>query len=248
MKKDFFILWLAGLVGAVAILPYAFTLQHEILAKAGPPLPIIILASIAQTAVLLAIAVFFGLKLAARLKLSVLKLFDSNITVKEKLTSFAVLTISMGIATAVLITLGDSLFGLYLPNLAVANSQVAMWKTLLASIYGGVVEEILLRLFVMSFFAWILGKMFRQTEIIKNNWIMWMAIIVASVLFGLGHLPITSSLTAITPLVVLRAIVLNGIGGIVFGWLYWKKGLEYAIAAHFSADVVLLSLLPALLK
>jgi membrane protease YdiL (CAAX protease family) len=47
---------------------------------------------------------------------------------------------------------------------------------------------------------------------------------------------------------VLRAIVLNGIGGLVFGWLYWKKGLEYAIAAHFIADIVLLAILPALLK
>lgn len=77
---------------------------------------------------------------------------------------------------------------------------------------------------------------------------MWTAIVISTVLFGLGHLPVTAALTVITPLVVARAIVLNGIGGLVFGWLYWKKGLEYSIVAHFAADIVLLAVLPALLK
>ena len=39
-------------------------------------------------------------------------------------------------------------------------------------------------------------------------------------------------------LVISRAIVLNGIGGVAFGWLYWKHGLESAMIAHFSADIV----------
>ena len=43
----------------------------------------------------------------------------------------------------------------------------------------------------------------------------------------------------LTPLVITRAILLNGIGGVVFGWLYWKRGLEAAMIAHFSADIVL---------
>ena len=42
-----------------------------------------------------------------------------------------------------------------------------------------------------------------------------------------------------TPLLIARALVLNGIGGIVFGWLYWKRGLLAAMLAHFSADIVL---------
>jgi len=32
---------------------------------------------------------------------------------------------------------------------------------------------------------------------------------------------------------------LNGLGGLAFGWLYWKQGLESAMIAHFSADIVL---------
>jgi membrane protease YdiL (CAAX protease family) len=248
MKNKFLVLWFAGLMGAVAVLPYAFTLQHDIIAKAGQPLYVIILASIAQTAVLLAIAIFFGLKLSQSLHLPTLTLFDPSVSAKQKLPSFILLTVSAGIITAVLIALGDKLFGQYIPQLTVANGQVAIWKTLLAALYGGIVEEILMRLFVMSLFAWLLGKIFRSFDVIKNNVIMWVVIVLSAILFGLGHLPITSALTQITPIVIARAIVLNGIGGLVFGWLYWKKGLEYAMAAHFTADIVLLAILPALLK
>jgi len=31
----------------------------------------------------------------------------------------------------------------------------------------------------------------------------------------------------------------NAIGGIIFGWLYWKKGLESAIIAHIFTHVIM---------
>lgn len=96
----------------------------------------------------------------------------------------------------------------------------------------------------MTFFIWIATKLFKQSVPSKIN--IMVSIFLAAVIFGLGHLPITASLTTITPIVVSRAIFLNGIGGIVFGWLFWKKGLEAAIIAHFTTDVFLLTLLPLL--
>ena len=38
--------------------------------------------------------------------------------------------------------------------------------------------------------------------------------ILAAILFGLGHLPATAAIMTITPLVVVRALVLNGFLGI----------------------------------
>lgn len=248
MKKRFFILWLTGLVGAMAVLPYAFTLQHEIIAKAGKPLSVIVLASIVQTAILLAIAVFFGLKLSERSRIPTLTLLDQSASIKNRLPGTILLAVSAGVVTSVLITLGDMFFGQYVPQLILVNAQVAVWKTLLASLYGGIVEELLLRLFLMSLIVWILARLFRSEKPADNGVIMWSAILIAAILFGLGHLPITSSLTTITPIVILRAIALNGIGGLVFGWLFWKKGLESAIIAHFTADIVLLSVLPSFIN
>jgi membrane protease YdiL (CAAX protease family) len=38
---------------------------------------------------------------------------------------------------------------------------------------------------------------------------------------------------------VARAVVLNGLAGIAFGYLYWTRGLESAMLSHFSADIIL---------
>jgi membrane protease YdiL (CAAX protease family) len=73
---------------------------------------------------------------------------------------------------------------------------------------------------------------------------MWLAIIIAAVIFGIGHLPAVMAITTLTPLVIARTIVLNAVGGIIFGWLYWKKGLESSMISHFSADLVLHVMLP----
>jgi len=66
------------------------------------------------------------------------------------------------------------------------------------------------------------------------------------VLFGLGHLPATAELVPLSSLVVTRAVVLNGVLGVVAGYLYWRQGIEMAMLCHFSADIVLHVLLPLL--
>jgi hypothetical protein len=117
--------------------------------------------------------------------------------------------------------------------------QPAAWKGLLASFYGGIDEEILLRLGVMSIFVW-LGRFVSKTEDGRPTLaVLWAANILAAVLFGLGHLPATAALFPITPLVITRAIVLNGLVGIAAGYLYFKHGLEAAMLSHFTADIVL---------
>jgi hypothetical protein len=55
----------------------------------------------------------------------------------------------------------------------------------------------------------------------------------------LGHLPATAAVAPLTPLLVARALVLNGVAGIAFGYLYWRHGLEAAMVGHMSAHVVL---------
>ncbi len=106
---------------------------------------------------------------------------------------------------------------------------------LLASFEGGITEELLLRLFVMSAMAWLLIRIWRQ----RPPAVFWAANLVAAVLFGLGHLPATAALVPLTPMIVTRAIVLNGLFGVVAGWLYWRRGLESAMVAHFAGDIVL---------
>ncbi len=74
-----------------------------------------------------------------------------------------------------------------------------------------------------------------------------MAIVLAALAFGVGHLPAAiASGVARGPLQSARIVVLNMLAGIVFGALYWKLGLEHAMVAHFCADLLLHAVLPAL--
>lgn len=104
-------------------------------------------------------------------------------------------------------------------------------------LYGGLTEEILMRFGAMSFFVWLIfmvsGKL--------NSAVYWIGIVLSAILFGFGHLPMVYALVGLpTVELVLYIILGNAVGGIVFGWLYWKKGLEAAMVAHLFAHITML--------
>ncbi len=247
--KIFFIVLVAATWGIIAITPYSLALQNPDLLKAIPiPLYILVPIQWLQNAVMFAIAIGIGLFLANRsgLGLPILEAKLAGESVGEKVKAILPISIILGVAGSVLIIvldvwgfsplmkaeLGDNISTL-------AQAQPAAWKGLLASFYGGITEEVLLRLFVMTLFVW-LGKFISHTEDGRpTQAVLWTANILAAVLFGLGHLPATAMLMTITPLVIVRAILLNGIVGVGCGYLYATRGLESAMLSHFSADIVL---------
>ena len=90
-------------------------------------------------------------------------------------------------------------------------------------LYGGVIEEVMLRLFVMSLIAWIAWKVFFRGEANPPTDVIIAANIIAALLFAAGHLPSTMQMFGeITPMILLRCFLLNGVGGLVFGYLYRK--------------------------
>ena len=105
-------------------------------------------------------------------------------------------------------------------------------------IYGGVIEEVMLRLFVMSLIAFVLHKLFWKKQMQTPIAALVLANIVAAILFSAGHLPTTAVLMGLTPMIVFRCFLLNGGIGLLFGWLYRKYGLRYAMIAHGGCHVV----------
>ncbi|WP_448335427.1 CPBP family intramembrane glutamic endopeptidase [Bellilinea sp.] len=110
-------------------------------------------------------------------------------------------------------------------------------QLLLGLLYGGIVEELLLRWGVMSLLVWLGWRIILRKEGQATPSVVWMAIILASLLFGIGHLPALANMVELTPLLIFRTILLNALGGILFGWLYWRRGLELAMVAHAAAHV-----------
>ena len=138
------------------------------------------------------------------------------------------------------------------PRLAAAGGNTLddlhppAWQGLLASFYGAIPEELLLRLGLMTLLVWVGARLTRTSS--PRPIVMWAAIVITALLFGAGHLPTTAALLPLTPLVIARALLLNGLGGLVFGWLYWKRGLLAAMLAHFSTDLVLHVVAPLLMR
>jgi len=250
--KIFFILLASFAFGLFAITPYSLALQQSALANVQLPIPLAVLVPIqiiSQTlifGIFIAFGLFFANRIGLGLPILEAKLRGESVT--NNIRAVLPISVILGVAASLLI-IGLEV-GVFQPALLqqfggkadvlnLKTSQPAAWKGLLASFYGGINEEILLRLIVMSFLAW-LGKFISKTSDGKpTNGVFWTANILAAVLFGLGHLPATALLIPLTPLVIIRAVVLNGFVGIACGWLYQTRGLESAMIAHFSADIVL---------
>lgn len=110
---------------------------------------------------------------------------------------------------------------------------------ILASVtYGAVIEEVMLRLFAMSLIAFLLYKLFGKQQNQPTTAILVSSNIIAAILFAVGHLPATFILLGNSPLIIARCLLLNGGIGLLFGYLYRKYGLRYAMLAHGGCHVV----------
>ena len=105
--------------------------------------------------------------------------------------------------------------------------------------YGAVIEEVMMRLFFMSLISLIIFKLFYKKEKNIPVKVFVFANIVSATLFALGHLPATIQLFGgLDLLLFIRCLTLNGIFGLVFGWLYRKYGIQYSMLAHFGCHLI----------
>ena len=241
----FWLLLTAAIAGALAIVPLALETFRLLTANVPPPtlpLPLIIILAAAQNLLLLAVVTGVGLLLARRLGLGapILESWLYRRTLPNaagtNLGYAALAGAGVGVVLAVALIIATP----HLPGLPFATAaRLPVWKRFLAGFYGGIDEEILTRLFLLSLFAW-LGVRFIQRDKKQLSAVtFWSANVTAALHFGLGHLPSASLVMTITPAVVTLALALNGVAAVTFGYLYWKRGLEAAMIAHFCTDFVL---------
>jgi membrane protease YdiL (CAAX protease family) len=136
--------------------------------------------------------------------------------------------------------MADLLFLPYWPEKLVETARkTTLWENFAASFYGGIDEEIFMRLFGLSALAWVLSRIVPSSAGMPSSADLWSANIVIAILFGLGHLPALKNLLGrISPVMFARSLLLNAPVGLICGWLFWTYGIEAAIVAHFSADIV----------
>lgn len=112
------------------------------------------------------------------------------------------------------------------------TTKPTIYKILGGLLVGGIIEEVMMRLFFLSLIVFIISKLFykNKKEIPKKVFVI--ANILSAFLFAAGHLPSTATMTTITPIIILRCFLLNGSLGLSFGYLYRKYNIGYAMISH----------------
>ena len=245
-RRLFLILFLLGFAGVLSILLIDLSALAALIPAADPPpiTPAIKILSLIQPAVLVGVAVLIGLALASKIGLSApaAEALAAGEQVLPALRPQLIPGVLGGVIGALAILVTHAVFKPLLTTETV--ERISRFGSLLPIptrlLYGGLTEEVLIRWGLMTLLVWIVWRLFQKRLDKPTSVCFVVAILVSSILFGLGHIPIASVvLPQITLVVVLFVIIANSAFGVVAGYLYWKYGLESAMIAHVLCHVVL---------
>ena len=203
---------------------------EEVIAQVGSTTPLILIGAL-QTVGYALFCGFFGYILADTVGLW--KPFKLQ---KRPLW----LSLLLSLIGGILLAADHWVFGSVIDGIQEANAAMLTFHGIAAAIlYGGVMEEVMLRLFVLSLLAWLIWKLFCRKQPECPVWAVILANIAAALLFAAGHLPATVMLFGtLTPLILLRCFLLNGGFGLFLGRLYRKYGIIYAMLCHAGIHIV----------
>lgn len=245
-RRLFLILFLLGFAGVLSILLIDLSALAALIPAADPPpiTPAIKILSLIQPAVLVGVAVLIGVALAPKIGLSApaAEALAAGEQVLPALRPQLIPGVLGGVIGALAILVTHAVFKPLLTTETV--ERISRFGSLLPIptrlLYGGLTEEVLIRWGLMTLLVWIVWRLFQKRLDKPTSVCFVVAILVSSILFGLGHIPIASVvLPQITLVVVLFVIIANSAFGVVAGYLYWKYGLESAMIAHVLCHVVL---------
>ena len=234
------VLWIMGMPGVatvtVALLP---KLLSNLPAGETVPLPLwaLTLLSLGQSAIFLALAVWAGAALAPALGLDA-PLVGAAIT-RRPLRPVLLAQLVPGLTGGLLG--GAFLLGAWrYPPAALASIQDRLSLPLIARVlYGGITEELLLRWGLMTVLVWLAWVLLQRRRGAPWAGHIWLAIVVSALIFGAGHLPAAAVLAgALDSAVVAWVVGVNTTFGLLFGYLFWRHGLESAMIAHALTHVV----------
>src|SRR6185437_960331 len=228
----FGIVFLAGFIGVLSTVLIDLNALVAVLpVAAGKPLPmspwLIKLVSLIQPTVILGAAAWVGVLLTEKVRLSApafeaLARRDSFIAaLRPQIISGVV----GGVIGAAAVVSSWIVARSILPPEFVARAEqfnrLLPIPTRLLS--GGITEEVLLRWGLLTLLVWAGWKLFQHGNGRPDTRYFIGAILISSIVFGIGHLPIAAALGSISLPIGLYIVTANSIFGLIAGYLYWRK-------------------------
>ncbi len=242
--RIFWLLLIASMFGIAALLPYLLALFGKVIAARPLPMPlsVLIVVQFMQNALLFAAVISVGLFLARKVGIETpvfrrWLFFDRGALPKGVLRVPVVSGVAMG---GLIVLAFYTIFFPRIPEWPMAlEAMMPIWKRFLACFYGAINEELLVRLFLFSMVIWLLRKIAHEKSPRAGAAIFWIANLTIALFFAAGHIPSAKLFMPITPIVLVAIFFMNGAASLLFGYLCWKRGLEAAMLAHFSTDIML---------
>ncbi|MCU4971744.1 CPBP family intramembrane metalloprotease [Halobacteria archaeon AArc-m2/3/4] len=248
-------------LGFLGILALVVTSAPELADLAeSPDVPVsatvLTIATVVQSSILLAVAVLVGLYTAPKVgfRSHVLERVTTGAPIGPRLRTEVKPAVGLGLVAGLVIVLAEFVLAPSPPTVgetADATAVTVLSSVPLRFLYGGITEELLLRWGFMSLVAfglwWVVGRVrgndSESARSTPSSTLLWTAVFVSAIAFGIGHLPAAATLYGgLTADVVAWIVLGNAIGGIAYGWLFWRYSLEAAMIAHASSHVVFVAL------
>lgn len=194
-------------------------------------------ATALQSTVLVSIAAFVGAWAAPKVGLSApaVSALIGRGGVKDALRPQLVPGILGGcLGAAVIVS-----FYAFAPTSILALQGESPMPLIVRVLYGGITEEVLVRWGLMTAIAWVIWRVLQRDTGKLSGAVMWPAILISAVLFGISHLPaFTQVMPDLSVSLAAYVILGNAAFGVIAGYLFWRYGLEAAVIAHVLAHVL----------
>ena len=239
-RSGLFLYFIVGILGIASLYPLAMANIEQLMAELPDDIPLspeaVVLQSLLFPLILLLVMLFVGYFFADKVRLRSVFVHGGGFTSTRSLTAAS----AGGIGLGLVILSFDWLFRHAIPDAYLGFTKPSDFLQLFTAIlYGGVVEEIIMRWGLMTLLVFLFWKIFQRHRERPHSAIYWIAIIITAFFFSLFHYSANAALGEMTALIWVRMLLLNGIAGLVFGWLFWRRNLESACLAHMICHITM---------
>lgn len=173
-----------------------------------------------------------GLRLSKKVGLP--KLWDETVSNRQRFYSPAII----GTIGGAILIIGDLIFSRF--NTIGRITHPPFPTSLVASLSAGIGEELLFRLFFISFWLRLISFFFKK----RANLLFWMVAGFSALAFASAHFPAFiimygyQSFADIPPVLVGEILLLNSTIAFLAAWQFKKAGYLAAVGVHFWTDLV----------